>query len=105
MSVKRYFSHTVILPDGTRRPDSIVEFSARSVTCYPFSGEIHSTVYVEHPILLSHRGDLHGCVLATDSPLSSMLGDDTDSALYAYSLAPSSQGDSLLTLLGPAVYP
>lgn len=99
----RFFSHTVILPDGTHLADVVVELTARSVSYYPFSREIHSTVYVEHPILLSHRGDLHGCVLASDSQLCSMPGNDTDNALYAYSVAPSSQGTSLLTLLGPAV--
>lgn len=84
----RYFSHSVILPDETQLTDFIVEIDNVSVSYYPFVGEVHSTIYLEHPILLSHRSDLDGKTVALNQ-LTWAMGADADVAtLYAYSLTP-----------------
>lgn len=83
----RYFSHTIILPDETRLTDFIVDVEGSSVAYYPFVGEIHSTIYVEHPILLSHRPDLGGKTVSLDQ-LSWAMGDAAATTVHAYSLTP-----------------
>ena len=83
----RYYSHTIILPDETRLTDFVVDVEGSSVTYYPFVGEIHSTIYLEYPILLSHRPDLQGKTVSLDQ-LSWAMGDAATSAVYAYSLTP-----------------
>lgn len=83
----RYYSHTIILPDETRLTDFVVDVEGSSVTYYPFVGEIHSTIYAEHPILLSHRDDLQGKTVSLDQ-LSWAMGDAADGAVYAYALTP-----------------
>lgn len=86
--MRRYYSHTVILPDETRLNDFVVEVCGSTVTWFPFTGEIHSTIYVEYPLLLSYRADLQG-KLVTLHQLTWASGDADDHAtLYAYSLTP-----------------
>ena len=86
--MRRYYSHTVILPDETRLNDFVVEVCGSTVTWFPFTGEIHSTIYVEHPLLLSYRSDLQGKKLSLQQ-LSWALGDAHDSStVYAYALMP-----------------
>lgn len=84
----RYFSHTVILPDESRLDDFIVEVAGGRVSYYPFVGEVHSTVYIEGGILLSHRDDLQAKTVSLDQLAWAMGG--VDSTLYAYSLSPCS---------------
>ena len=84
----RYFSHTVILPDETHLVDFIVETGGVSVVYYPFVGEVHSTIYLENPILLSHRSDLQGKTIALNQLAWAMKDDAGNEALYAYSLTP-----------------
>lgn len=84
----RYFSHTVILPDETQLDDFIVETDGISVVYYPFVGEVHSTIYLENPILLSHRSDLQDKTIALNQLAWAMKDDASNEALYAYSLTP-----------------
>lgn len=84
----RYFSHSVILPDETHLVDFIVETDGISVVYYPFVGEVHSTIYLETPILLSHRSDLDGKTIALNQLTWAMGADANDSSIYAYSLTP-----------------
>ena len=92
--MSRYFSHTVILPDETHLVDFIVDVEGHSVAYYPFVGEIHSTIYLETPILLSHRNDLQGKTVSLYQ-LTWAMGDAADSSVYAYSLTlcPACKGD------------
>lgn len=85
----RYFSCTLILPDETQLTDFIVDVDDTSVSYYPFAGEVHSTIYLETPILLSHRADLQSKTVALNQ-LTWAMGDATDNAIYAYSLTPCS---------------
>lgn len=84
----RYFSHSVILPDETHLVDFIVETDGISVVYYPFVGEVHSTIYLETPILLSHRSDLDGKTIALNQLTWAMGADANASTIYAYSLSP-----------------
>ena len=43
----RYYSHTVILPDETHLDDFVVEVTGHVSAYYPFTGEIHSTIYLD----------------------------------------------------------
>ena len=84
----RFYSHTIILPDETRLNDFIVEINGGEVSYFPFAGEIHSTIYVEHPILLSRRADLQGKTVSL-TQLAWALADGKDcNKLYIYSLIP-----------------
>ena len=84
----RYFSHLIILPDGNRLEDFVVEVNGTSCSYYPFTGEIHSTVYVDNPIMLSYRNDLVGKTIALDLLSWALLVDGTPEKIYAYSLTP-----------------
>ena len=84
----RYFSHLIILPDGSRLEDFVVELHGATFTYYPFSGEIHSTVYVDKPIMLSYRNDLVGKTITLDLLSWALHVDDTPKNVYAYSLTP-----------------
>ena len=55
---------------------------------YPFMGEVHSTIYVDAPILLSHRADIGGKSISL-TQLDWALHDDAGGdGLYAYRLMP-----------------
>ena len=85
----RYCSHTIILPDENRLDNFVVEVNAGVVSYYPFTGEVHSTIYFDAPILISHRADLEGKTISLD--LLAWAMHDTangDTALYAYRLSP-----------------
>jgi hypothetical protein len=85
----RYCSHTIILPDENHLDNFVVEVNGNSVSYYPFTGEVHSTIYVDTPILISHRADLDGKTISLDL-LAWALHDSTsgDVMLYAYRLSP-----------------
>lgn len=85
----RYYSHLIILPDESHLEDFIVELNGNHLSYYPFVGEIHSTTYIEKPILLSYRSDLEGKTVAL-SQLAWALRDNTstDTNIYAYALTP-----------------
>lgn len=85
--MSRYFSHTVILPDESRLNDFVVEVLGNTLNYYPFSGEMHSTVYIEDGILLSYRDDLQDKTVSMEKLLWAM-GCDEGDELYAYSLSP-----------------
>lgn len=84
----RYYSHTIILPDETRLDDFVVEIIGREVTYFPFTGEIHSTVYVEYPILLTHRSDLQGKKVSLTQLTWALTDVTCEGTLYAYALTP-----------------
>ncbi|MBR5149523.1 MAG: hypothetical protein IKV15_10085 [Bacteroidaceae bacterium] len=86
--MKRYFSHLIILPDGSRLEDFVVEVNGANFSYYPFTGEIHSTVYVDQPILLSSRADLAGKTITLDLLSWALHVDGTPENVYAYSLTP-----------------
>ena len=86
----RYYSHTVILPDESRIEDFVVETGMYVTAYYPFVGEVHSTVYVDTPILLSHRADLEGKTVSLDQLSWAMLDASNGSVMYAYRLTPCS---------------
>lgn len=86
--MSRYYSHTIILPDETRLDDFVVEINGGVVTYSPFAGEIHSTIYIEHPILVSHRADLQGKTVSLNQLAWALTGGEGDDVLYAYSLMP-----------------
>lgn len=85
----RYFSHLIILPDESRLEDFVVELNGGQISYYPFVGEVHSTMYVDKPILLSYRKDLEGKTVSLNQ-LAWALHDDADVMLYAYILTPCS---------------
>lgn len=95
----RYCSHTVILPDESRLDNFVVEVAGSVTAYYPFTGEVHSTIYFDTPILLSHRADLDGktvsltqltwALSAPESQSSNgVLRSEEKAALYAYRLIP-----------------
>ena len=87
----RYCSHTVILPDENRLDDFVVEVTGNSVTAYyPFTGEVHSTIYFDTPILLSHRADLEGKTVVLTQLTWALSDTHGDTTLYAYRLTPCS---------------
>ena len=88
----RYCSHTVILPDENRLDNHVVEVDGRVITYYPFTGEVHSTIYVNSPILLSPRADLEGKTISLTQLTWALHGTSHDgtSVLYAYRLTPCS---------------
>lgn len=83
----RYCSHTVILPDENRLDNYVVEVDGCVTTYYPFTGEVHSTIYIDHPILISHRADLEGKTISL-ALLAWALHDAEhgNTAMYAYRL-------------------
>lgn len=85
----RYCSHTIILPDESQLDDGVVEVHNGVVyTYYPFMGEMHSTIYIDTPILLSHRTDLEGKTLSLTQLTWALHDADGGAALYAYRLTP-----------------
>lgn len=87
----RYCSHTVILPDGHLVNDFVVEVNKVVSVYYPFTGEMHSTIYLDTPILISYRDDLEGKTISLGQ-LNWALNntEQGDDALYAYRLTPCS---------------
>ena len=85
----RYCSHTIILPDENRFDNFIVEIEKHVVAYYPFMGEMHSTIYIDQPILISYRADLDGKTLS-QSQMAWALHDieHGDTMMYAYCLTP-----------------
>lgn len=84
----RYCSHTLILPDETRLDNMVVEVAGNVIAYYPFTGEVHSTIYIDAPILLSHRTDLEGKTISL-TQLTWALGDKAhNNPLQAYQLTP-----------------
>lgn len=86
----RYYSHTIILPDESHLEDFVVEVNKQVVAYYPFVGEIHSTIYIDTPILLSYRADLEGKTISFDQLAWALHDVDNDEVLYAYRLTPCS---------------
>ena len=86
-----YCSHTIILPDEHHLDNFVVEVDGSSITYYPFTGEVHSTIYLDQPILISHRADLEGKTVSL-AQLTWALHDAEhgDTAMYAYRLTPCS---------------
>ena len=86
----RYCSHTVVLPDESRLDNFVVEVSGNGVTAYyPFAGEMHSTIYFDTPILLSHRADLDGKTIALNQLAWALRDSEREvTVLYAYRLTP-----------------
>ena len=85
----RYCSHTVILPDENRLDDFVVEVTGNSVTAYyPFTGEVHSTIYFDTPILLTPRADLEGKTVALTQLTWALNATHGGTTLYAYRLTP-----------------
>ena len=85
----RYFSHLIILPDESRLEDFVVELNGGEASYYPFVGEVHSTIYVDKPILLSFRKDLDGkTVSLAQSAWALHDNASADTILYAYFLTP-----------------
>lgn len=93
--MSRYCSHTIIMPDETMLDNHVVEVADKVIACYPFAGEMHTTLYLDTPILLSHRADLEGKTVSL-AQLTWALGDaDGADDMYAYRLdaCPSCMGD------------
>lgn len=88
----RYCSHTIILPDENRLDDFVVEVTGNSVTAYyPFTGEVHSTIYFDTPILLTPRADLEGKTVSLNQLTWALRDTEREAtALYAYRLTPCS---------------
>ena len=85
----RYCSHTVILPDENRLDNFVVDVDGMVTTYYPFAGEVHSTIYLDTPILLSHRADLEGKTVSLTQLTWALQGTaHGEKALYAYCLTP-----------------
>lgn len=85
----RYYSHTIIFPDESQSEDFVVEVLNGKVTAYyPFAGEIHSTVYVDFPILFSYRNDLEGKTVSLTQLTWALHTEASDMVMYAYRLAP-----------------
>lgn len=82
----RYCTHTLILPDESRLDDMVLEVAGSVVAYYPFTGELHSTLYVDNPILLSHRPDLEGKTVSLTQLAWALVGEADDTLLYAYEL-------------------
>ena len=87
----RYCSHTVILPDETRLTNFVVEVGGCVEAYYPFTGEQHTTIYFETPILLSYRSDLGGKTIALTQLAWALCGEGAGGGMmYAYRLVPCS---------------
>ena len=86
----RYCSHTVILPDESRLDNTVVEVSDTVSAYYPFAGEMHTTLYLDTPILLTPRADLEGKTVSLTQLAWALRDVSGATALYAYRLAPCS---------------
>lgn len=87
--MRRYYSHLIILPDGSHLEDFVVELNGNNVCYYPFVGEIHSTAYLDSPVLLSHRCDLEGKTVSLNMLTWALQDSDkNETALYVYILTP-----------------
>lgn len=88
----RYCSHTVILPDENRLDNFVVEVAGSVTAYYPFAGERHSTIYLDTPILLSHRADLEGKTISLTQLTWAMQDAEkgNSTVMYAYILTPCS---------------
>ena len=84
----RYYSHTVILPDESHLEDFVVEVDKSVVGYYPFVGEIHSTIYIDMPILLSYRTDLDGKTISLEQLAWALHDAGNKIVVYAYRLTP-----------------
>ena len=84
----RYCSHTVILPDENHLDNFVVEVSGSVIAYYPFTGEVHSTIYLDAPILLSPRADLEGKTVALTQLTWALNATHGGTTLYAYRLTP-----------------
>lgn len=84
----RYCSHTVILPDESHLDNFVVEVSGAVTTYYPFAGEVHTTLYLDTPILLSHRADLEGKTISLTQLTWALRDASSTTVLYAYRLTP-----------------
>ena len=84
----RYCSHTVILPDENHLDNFVVEVSGSVIAYYPFTGEVHSTIYFDTPILLTPRADLEGKTVALTQLTWALNATHGDTTLYAYRLTP-----------------
>lgn len=91
--MSRYCSHTVILPDETSLDNFVVEVNRCVEAYYPFTGETHSTIYLDNPILLTPRVDLEGKTVSLTQlswalNMPQHLDSVAPSTLYAYRLTP-----------------
>lgn len=86
----RYYSHTIILPDESHLDDFVVEINKQVTAYYPFVGEMHSTIYVDTPILLSYRADLDGKTVSLNQLTWALCDEANDMVMYAYRLTPCS---------------
>ena len=85
----RYCSHTIILPDESILDNFVVEVNGFVEAYYPFSGEQHSTIYIDSPLFLSYRSDLEGKTIALDQLTWAFRNDESDdSMIFAYRLTP-----------------
>ena len=100
----RYCSHTVILPDESVFDNFVIEVNGVVEAYYPFTGEQHSTIYVDSPIFLSYRSDLEGKTVALNQLAWALRNDESgNSMMFAYRLIPclSCMGDRfVLSRLG-----
>lgn len=87
--MSRYCSHTLILPDENRLDNFVVEVDGCVTTYYPFTGEVHSTIYVDQPILISYRPDLEGKTLSLSLLAWALHSTEYgNTVMYAYRLVP-----------------
>lgn len=87
----RYCSHTIITPDESRLCNFVVEVNRHVGVYYPFTGEQHSTIYIDTPILLSFRDDLEGKTIALSQLTWALRGGDSgEEIMFAYRLTPCS---------------
>ena len=91
----RYYSHTIILPDESHLDDFVVEINKQVTAYYPFVGEMHSTIYVDTPILLSYRADLDGKTVSLNQLTWALCDEANDICLSV---------DTLLIMCGRTVY-
>lgn len=88
--MSRYCSHTIIMPDETMLDNHVVEVADKVIACYPFAGEMHTTLYLDTPILLTPRADLEGKTVSLTQLAWALRDASGATALYAYRLAPCS---------------
>ncbi len=86
--MSRYCSHTLILPDESQLDNMVVEVADSVVSYYPFTGEVHTTLYVDMPILLSYRNDLEGKTVSLAQLTWALKDSDNQTYMYAYRLTP-----------------
>lgn len=84
----RYCSHTIILPDESLLDNHVVEVNGIVEAYYPFRGEVHSTIYIDTPILLSHRADLQDKTVSLTQLTWAMHDAANDRIMYAYRIIP-----------------